>query len=547
MRVPVLVAAAAVLAVAQPQNQNAELKEVRIRSAIYAPPPALTIAAQSNLVQVAATVRDRKGQAAGGFKADDIEILDNGVRQDITAFAEILVAQPASELESSPARGAVRPRYLALFFDDAHTGLAGLERTRRAAQKLIETGLQPGDQLGIFTDSGNVTVDFTSNKAELLAGLSRLRARALSGAPTGMCPPLSPLDAYVIARNIDLKIKQWAVGAAIACYCPPPQATGKFDTVDPTYQACVSAQDGFVQNMAENMWDQIRPRSEATIESITLVIRHLARTPGDRMLILVSSGFLAGSLDQIANALVDTAIRSHVVINALHAEGLLPDRNAPLRTEIYTQPLASLANGTGGRLIRNTNDFLNGMRTLAAPPAISYLLGFSPPGDPDDAFHTLKLRIRSRGGYQVESRPGYYYDAVRKAETIQQRIDREAAGDGTLLDFPAAIRVSPAPGKIRIDVQVDVRDFKFVEQAGRSLQQLTFVTVLRDSSGNYVTGRQAVMDLAATPAKLVEFRVGGIRTHVSLDAPPGSYQVRQIVREAGQNRFAASTTPIQIR
>src|SRR5271166_6454502 len=102
---------------AQTQDPRPEWEEVRIRSAIYAPPPALTISVESNLVEVAATVRDRKGQPAGGFKAGDFELTDNGTRQEITAFSEVAGTQTAA---------AVRPRYLALFFDDTHTGSGGL-------------------------------------------------------------------------------------------------------------------------------------------------------------------------------------------------------------------------------------------------------------------------------------------------------------------------------------------------------------------------------------------------------------------------------------
>ena len=543
IRTSVLLAAAGIVSFAQGPIQNPDLEEVRIRSAIYAPPPALTISVQSSLVEVAATVRDRKGQPAGGFKAGDFELLDNGVRQQITAFSESSAAQ-------TPA--AVRPRYLALFFDASHTGSVGVERTRKAAETLIATGLQPADRLGIFTDSGSVTLDFTNDKTALLAALARLRPHPNGVRATVVCPPLTPLDAYVIAKHLDLRVKERAVTQAIACNCPPPSTPTPSDNsknapVDPAFQDCVNAQINSVQNISESFWDMIRPQSVETIESMGMIVRHLARAPGDRILILVSSGVLSGGLDQMIDSLVETAIRSHVVINTLHAEGLSPDRNAALATQVYTQFLAAAASGTGGQLVRNTNDFIGGMHTLAAPPAVSYLLGFSPQSEPDNTLHTLKLRLNHRSGFQVDSRPGYYSEAAHKTETIQQRIDREAAADRTLVDFPAFLRLSQGNGKIRIDVQVDIRDFRFLEQAGRSMQQLTFVTVLRDSSGNYVSGKQAVMDLALTPAKLAEFRAGGIRTAILFDVPKGSYQVREIVREAGQNRMAASTTPIDVR
>jgi VWFA-related protein len=522
---------------AQTPAQGVDLDEVRIRSAIYAPPPAFTISVQSSLVQVAATVRDRKGQAVGGYKAEDFELTDNGTRQEITAFTELPGTQKA---------GTGRPRYLALFFDDSHTSGAGLQRARDAAAKVIETNLEANDRAGIFTDSGTVTAEFTGDRDTLLTALSRIRPHPNGMRTYGGCPPLTPLEAYLIARRMDLRTKQRANTLAVQCNCPPP-STSKDAPVDTAYQACVDEQMASVQSLGETIWDMIRPQSLETIEAIGLVVRHLARAPGDRSLIVVSGGILAGGLEPATDALVDAAIRSRVVIHALHAEGLNPDRNAALATQAYTQFLAAAANGTGGTLIRNTNDFPGGLRALATPPAVSYLLGFSPRGEPDNSFHNLRMRLKNRGPSDVKYRPGYYSEAAQKAETVQQRIDREANSDESANNFPVLVRISQATGRVRVDLQVDVSDFRFAEHLGRSLQQLTFVTVIRDASGNYVTGKQAVMDLALGQVKLAEFRAGGIRTNTSFELPKGSYQVREIVREIGQNRMTTSTRAVEVQ
>src|ERR1700723_3615573 len=110
-----------------PHAQTSAPGEVRIRGGSYAPPGA-TIAVQANLVELATTIRDRRGQPAGGFTVSDFELRDNGKPQPITLFSEVKAPHaPESGLpgDAKIPAGAkppeeAPPRYLALFFDDTH-------------------------------------------------------------------------------------------------------------------------------------------------------------------------------------------------------------------------------------------------------------------------------------------------------------------------------------------------------------------------------------------------------------------------------------------
>jgi hypothetical protein len=61
--------------------------EVRIRSAAWFPPGPV-ISADANLVELAATVRDRQGRLVGGLHATDFEVLDGNQPSEITFFLE---------------------------------------------------------------------------------------------------------------------------------------------------------------------------------------------------------------------------------------------------------------------------------------------------------------------------------------------------------------------------------------------------------------------------------------------------------------------------
>jgi hypothetical protein len=75
---------------------------------------------------------------------------------------------------------------------------------------------------------------------------------------------------------------------------------------------------------------------------------------------------------------------------------------------------------------------------------------------------------------------------------------------------------------------------------------LTFVTLVQDPSGNILQAKQAVVDLAVTPAKRAELEEKGIEATTTFNLPPGAYQIREVIREAIDNHFTARTTPFTV-
>jgi hypothetical protein len=57
---------------------------------------------------------------------------------------------------------------------------------------------------------------------------------------------------------------------------------------------------------------------------------------------------------------------------------------------------------------------------------------------------------------------------------------------------------------------------------------------LLDTAGNLVIGKESIMDLALSGDKLASLKRDGLKTVATLNAPPGLYQVRTVVREGMQ-------------
>src|SRR5256885_16816583 len=67
----------------------------------------------------------------------------------------------------------------------------------------------------------------------------------------------------------------------------------------------------------------------------------------------------------------------------------------------------SLAEGTGGFTIFNTNDLLAGLERIGREQNEFYILGYVPGDTPEGSCHTLKVKL-NRGGLISRSRSGYF-------------------------------------------------------------------------------------------------------------------------------------------
>ena len=117
-----------------------------------------------------------------------------------------------------------------------------------------------------------------------------------------------------------------------------------------------------------------RHRSTNVLDVIGVLVSHLAKQEGDHILVLVSEGFIDDSRMMNRKRIVmDAALRSHVVVNALSVGGV----GFSFPRLILSNVMTEASSATGGRFITNTNDLTGGLSTLASAPEASYLLELS--------------------------------------------------------------------------------------------------------------------------------------------------------------------------
>ena len=561
-------------------QQTAASDEVRVSSRAYVPASPYTIRVESKLVELNVAVRDGKGRAVRGLKRENFQISDEGKERQIEAFSEeetarggtsaISVEAPAPAAVSAPAAKAIAAapaaRFVALFFDDINAkdsfDANDLMRTQTAARKFVKEAMQPGVLLGVFTVSGTVTQDFTNDGAKVGEAIGAVKPHPrVAENGEERCPRITPYRAYKIAHDHDRETLNTVMLES-----------------RPEMGGCPATRE-LVVSESEKIWSRVREASTDTLSSIDRVVGRLGEMPGARVIVMASSGFFGQSLEQQQQSLIDHAIHSGVVINALEAKGLYdeappftrPDdptpqvgkvrmatvymtaetKALPDRLEVVDSAMADIAHGTGGEFFHNNNDLHTGFRELSIPPEVTYRISFKPEGvTADGSYHKLKVALVHAGSYRVEARPGYFAPAA--AENPRTKLDREVAASDTQNDVPAGLAIQvrkPLTNQrtVSVVVRIDVSKLAFEMADGRRKQHITFVSALRDAQGKVVAAKEGSMELALTQETYNRLEKTGLNAELSLQVAPGLYGLREVVQEGTSGKLSSATNQVDLR
>lgn len=538
----------------------------------------ISFSTEVNLVPVKVVVRDRDGRAVGTLKQSDFELRDNGKTQTIArfsieeteAFTPRVVAVPTDaqgrdrpDLAPPSARepAAIPERFIAYIFDDVHTDMSDIMRSREAAVEHLEQVLDPSTRVAVFTTSGTLREDFTDDIEAITKTMRGVR-RWTADNETDNCPPLNYYWANLILTANDPQAWEAAVQETLLCIIDIDRQTAEQIT------------------RSSALRDLAKGQRESTmgLSIFNDVVRRMAATPGQRSIVYVSSGFfLDPNLRYRQNEVFDRAIRANVTINALDARGLyayIPGGDAsrggrPTNALITTfrqrmekdlqfattNVMGELASATGGTFVWNSNDYAAGFARLAAAPEFTYVLAFSPRDlKPDGKFHDLKVTLKNKKGLEVFARSGYFAPSAEAnaAETVREEIRDAVFSRSELGDIPVDMSLqyfksAELEAKLTVLAKLDVSNLKFRKSGDRNNDILTVVSVVFDRNGNFVKGVQRVVDmklLDQTLARLIE--QGGISVRSTLDLEPGSYLVRLVVRDAEGKTMATRNGAVEI-
>jgi VWFA-related protein len=547
----------------QAQTAQTPVSEVTTREA------PVTFRSKVNLVSVPVVVRDSKRNAVGDLDKEDFQLLEGGKPQIVSRFS---IEKPGLKAPSAAAPAAVAvagappaaappvmpQRFAALVVDDLHTEFADLVWARQAVEKFLASSLGPDERIAIYTTSGQGGVDFTSDRDELNKALTAIH----SGVKTTLeCPQIDYYVADQILNHDNTELLGIMEAELRTCKGVPYGANEAENMV----------RNAAIRALTEGDWN-----TRQAMATLRAVVGKLATAPGQRSLVVISDGFLlldAHRPDEMS--LIESAIRSSVVINGLDAAGLkayVPggdaSSNAPITAKAQMAKISydisgaaaaaavmdETARGTGGRFFHNSNDMEEGIRLMAGAPECIYLLGFTPQNlKYDGRYHTLKVTLRNPKGLTVEARPGYYAPnrEIDPAEQAKEEIQAAFFSTEEIHEIPAEMETQffkSGDNEATVDVlaKVDVKQLSFKPEDGRNRNDVTVVCGLFDENGNYISGIQKVLEMRLKDETLATGMANGIAVRSSLKTKPGRYLVRVVVRDAEGQEMAALSGAVEI-
>lgn len=528
-----------------------------------------TFSSKVNLVMVPVVVRDAKGKAIGTLRKEDFQLFDRGKPQVISKFTiekadgRLVPMQVTSEPDldaPKPVEGLVLAnQFVAYVFDDMHTPFNDLAVARAAAVKHLAETLKGADRAAVFTTSGQTALDFTDDRDKLQETMNRILPRSRGFTGIAQCPDISPYMADLIQNKNDPMALAASGREAVACGAASNLQMGQ----------------ALAQGVASQVIGVAEADTQVTLATLKAAVQRMAAMPGQRTIVLVSSGFLITlNYRQTEVELIDRAIRANVTISTLDARGLytiVPGGDASqANTSIIAAAnrsryqsdaalaegdvLGELADGTGGTFFHNNNDLQQGFRQTGATPEFMYVLGFSPQNLKfDGTFHGLKVTAKETKGVTLQARRGYYAPkhANDPAEDAKEEIRVALFSREEMSDIPVELHTqffksTDANAKLAVLAHVDLKRLRFKKVDGRNRNVLSIVSAVFDRNGILVGAVQKDVEMRLKDETFNARIANGVAMKTSFDVAPGSYVVRLVVRDSEGQTMAARNGVVEI-
>jgi VWFA-related protein len=490
--------------------------------------------------------RDKKGRPVRDLRAEDLQVFENSQRCEIRAFrlvetegtiepvgagAVAAAVAPVEPAAPPAAAGATTPgqraplNLVTLVFDRMR--LEDSRLAEKAARDFVEKGMTARTQAAVFVIGTRLGLaqDFTADKDALL------KAVALATSGTDFKDRSLTGDALRMSREAR------ASAGALVAEAPPSVD----DAATPTRQRVTAGDvlDAKIRESAANamrMSDSLQRQMEGqwSLYPLLALVKAQAPLAGRKTLVFFSPGLqVPPNLDDVFRTVVSEANRSNVSVYSVDTRGLsgqsdIQTSAAALRDAATTsmtqqmkdpgaattlgemqimdtaesslrlnvqQTLSDLAEGTGGFLVANANDFARSVDRLSADIRGYYEIQYSPAVVSfDGGFRRITVKV-ARKDVVLQSRRGYF--ALPPSDQVvlpyEMPLFLALSAPTPPHDFAhqaAALHFARGPEGTETAVVVEVPlaavDFDVDKKKKAFAQRLTTLAVIKDSDGRVV-------------------------------------------------------------
>jgi VWFA-related protein len=558
--------------------------------------------AETEVVLLDVIVRDKKGRTVRDLRPEELEVYEDGVRQEVGSFRFLDTRALGESLEDAAAAGPPAPsapsappsprplrgdasRHLnlvTLLFDQLDPD--GRNLARRAALSFLELEDRPDVYVSVFQigESLRLLQQFTTDRESVRHAVLRATGQ-IDTQYTAATDKLGEATARANALRDQLDA---VTGTSIG-------GTGSTAAAQLGQEAALADMVVNALRMTDTL--QREQQGQSSLFAILALARQQQILAGRKTILFFSEGVQAPpSLEHVLLSAISEANRANVSVYAVDARGLSTASNLAAARDTLQQAvttgmrqqtrrgtqavtreemliadtaesslrmdtigtLAELAESTGGALIANSNDVRAGLARAVGDLRGYYEIAYSPSNHQfDGRFRKIELKV-SRPGVKVQTRSGYF---------------AMPPGEGTAT-FPyevkllEAMRASPPPHdfalrarpfrfgyegtglRYTLVLEVPLDEISLLKDEDPSLERahFSFMGVLRSSWGAVAEKFSQDVPLLLPRKRLAALREGNAVFMRSFTLPAGRYTLEAAAMDEQTGRKTVSQSRLLV-
>jgi VWFA-related protein len=540
-----------------------------------------TLKVTTRLVSMSLIATDKHGKPITDLKPEDIEIYDNGQKQQLHAFhhsvpgAPSIVSAPAEPSDTftnavSAAQKDDAPDTLILLIDESHVAFRDLTRARGEVLSFLNNA-RPGSRVAVYSMNEHgfhAIQDVTSDHAVIEATLAKWMPSAA---------------AVSQAESLDRRNNQ------------------QFDTVrNPSDLNSVNGNDIETPDYITSVDPQLRqmgdnPLRQALLSMVSLA-RHFASVPGHKSMVWIAGDSVLADWDDKAVGMekekshFEAAIlhtkealnEAHISLYAIDASAVqtgsvsaeLENQNvllnpvatansapgggsnrntsagrvtATMQQEMHAiqAPVRELAESTGGRAVNKGGDLKAVLDSIDEESTSLYEIGFDPDTPADGKYHTLQVKVPSRKGVKLRYRSGYLYNEETGStkDRFQEAVWNPTDLTGIALTAEAEPPTDSASGQSTVKLRIALPGLALEQKNGRWADNLYIFVAQRDDAAQKAEVSGDTLRLSLKPATYDTGMPAGIPYRHPVDMKSKLGSVRVIVVDGNSGKMGSVTMP----
>jgi VWFA-related protein len=377
------------------------------------PPPVFRM--RVDLITTDVIVRDSNGQFVADLTKNDFQVLEDGVKQDISSVELVhggrtfnLQAPPPPPAQEGLILPAAKPtndaagRVFLFFVDDLHMDFNDTPRIRQLFKKMANSLIHDGDMFGIVsTGTSSISIDMTYDKKRMDEAIAKISGSALKPKEIIEGPTTSEGPSEVRYR-------------AHVAFSTANDICHNLEKVQNRRKAVIYVSNGYDFNPFEGA-RYADPNVIGTTNNTAQTFRNMGENDYDPFT-RQQNEFADADLQRELSELTRSANRANATFYTIDPRGLVAGADIdqdvdPTEWNDYLRKsqdsLRVIAEQTGGFATVNQNDFDKALKRIDAESSDYYVLGYYS-NNPDPLKRTRKIEVKvNRPNMDIWSRKAY--------------------------------------------------------------------------------------------------------------------------------------------